>query len=133
MLENLARAITEITTFTNEHRIDAEYHLHRVNELREDTPERNAFWAKFEKRSGVYCILCASGSSAKYIGMSQVDTGSRVFPWIFPRPEQSGTKDNRAVPEDVVLSVVLERQPYMAPALESYLIARLHPEFNRKR
>ena len=133
MRENLAQSLTEITAFTNEHRIDAEFHLHRVNELRDGSETQNLCWARFEKRSGVYCILSADGSKTKYVGMSKVDTGSRVFPWVFPKPAPDGATNSKTDDDDVVLSVVLEKQSYMAPALESYLITRLKPEFNKKR
>lgn len=131
MLENLSNTITEITAFTNEHRIDAQFFLHKVKELCDGSDAQNSRWARFEKRSGVYCILSANEVDIRYIGMSQRDTGGRVFPWIFSKKTETEQDMKTADPEDVVLSIVMEKQPYMAPALESFLIAKLKPRINQ--
>ena len=60
--------------------------------------------------------------------MSEVDTGSRLFHWIFKDNKVS----NAIRKEDMVLSVVLKHQPYMSPALESYLIKELKPKLNAR-
>lgn len=128
MYSELSRAITEIVRFTNQHRIEAEFHIHTVGDLEGAAGVPDEHWARFEKRAGLYAIFDCRGGAVHYAGMSEADTGSRLFGWVF--------KDNKVSEatgsDDLVLSVVLERQPYMSPALESYLIKALRPTLNRR-
>ena len=70
MLENLAKIITAVAKFTNKHLILSEFHIQLVGELWGEfgDEERDASWAKFEKRGGVYCIMSFDSSTIKYIG-----------------------------------------------------------------
>ncbi len=129
MLDNLAKTITEVVRFTNIHRIDVEFYIHTVHELQNDDDNEGRNWAKFEKRPGVYCIFDHLGKDTKYIGMSKSDTGNRLFHWLF-KPN----KINEALDaKDVILSIVLEKQPYMAEALETYLITQVETLLNVKK
>ncbi len=129
MLENLSKAITEAAIFVKQHQIDAEFHLHKVSELNEHSEQQSSYWKKFEKKAGVYCIFGHSGELTKYIGMSQTCTGGRVFKWVY----LANKINDELEPDDVILSIVIEKQAYMAPALESFLIARLSPVFNSRK
>ena len=124
MYDSLSSAITEIVRFTNEHQIEAEFYIHSIGQLKGDVPD--SFWARFEKRPGVYLLFGSTGHALRYIGMSQRDTGTRLFGWLF-RNRLGDEVDH----EDLVLSVVLQ-QEYMAPALESFLISKLNPALNRQ-
>ena len=84
------------------------------------------YWGTFEKKPGVYCVFREQGGTVWYIGMSERDTGTRLYEWLFKKNKLSSVLAD----EDVVLSVVLKEQWYMAPALESYLIAHLQPALN---
>lgn len=126
MNAEIGKAITHIHQFTNRHRIDAEFFFHSVSQLRTPSTEQSGYWSRFEKRGGVYCIFKQNGSSVQYIGMSGRDTGSRLFQWLFAENKVSASLTD----EDLILSVVLANEPYMACALESYLIPRLRPDLN---
>lgn len=129
MYKELSNTITKIVAFTNEHRIDAEFHIHTVGTLGGDHKTApDDYWAKFEKNAGVYVFCSSDGNSIHYVGMSEMDTGNRLYNWLF-----NENKVHRAISSaDLVLSVVLKDQPYMSPALESYLIAKLKPVLNVK-
>lgn len=126
MYVELSRAITEIVRFTNEHRIDAEFHIHTAGQLQGANGTPDAYWARFEKRPGVYVIFDVRKMDVHYVGKSEQDTGSRLYEWMYMDNKVSDAVDK----EDLVLSVVLEKQPYMSPALESYLIGKLSPTLN---
>lgn len=128
MYVELSRAITEIVSFTNQHRIDAEFHIHTAGQLQGANGIPDKYWARFEKRAGVYIIFNSSEGGVHYVGMSQQDTGSRLYGWMY-----KSNKVNTAVEEsDLVLSVVLGEEAYMSPALEAYLIKKLEPNLNAK-
>ncbi len=136
MFPKLAETITAVANFTNKHLINSEFHIHSVEELwgQGDTDKnRDAAWAKFEKRGGVYCVMSNDASIVKYIGMSQSDTGNRLFQWLFPNDSQKTEFSNSLEARDLVISIVLAEQPYMAPALESYLIDEMSPKYNRRK
>lgn len=135
MLENLAKIITAVAKFTNKHFISSEFHIQSVGELWGEfgDEERDASWAKFEKRGGVYCIMSSDSSIVKYIGMSQSDTGQRLFQWLFPYKSQKKELSNSLESDDLILSIVLADEPYMSPALESYLIAKINPKYNQRK
>lgn len=126
MFVEVSRTLTEIVRFTNRHRIDAEFHLHTVGQLQGETEVPDPYWAKFEKYPGVYLIFDVSQSAVRYIGMSERDTGSRLYRWLFKENKVNDVLQSG----DIVLSVVLREQFYMAPALESYLIQKLRPVLN---
>ncbi len=130
MYEKLSNTITRIVQFTNEHKIVADFHIHSVGDLKGKNGCPDTYWAKFEKHAGVYLLLNCDDKTVHYIGMSQTDTGSRLYKWLF----KENNNINKAVSaSDLVLSVVLKKQPYMSPALESYLISKLKPTLNKKR
>jgi hypothetical protein len=130
MYEKLSDTITRIVEFTNKHRISANFHIHSVGDLRGNNKMPDEYWAKFEKYAGVYLIFNSGSKSIHYIGMSKVDTGNRLYHWLFGK----GNKVYEAINDsDLVLSVVLKDQSYMSPALESYLIDKLNPEINTRK
>lgn len=100
--------------------------FHTVGELRNATEMQGQYWATFQKKAGVYCIFEQQGATIRYIGMSERDTGTRLYHWFFNENKVSAVLAD----DDIVLSVVLEEQPYMAPALEAYLITKLKPILN---
>lgn len=122
----VGKLLTEIVRFTNRHRIDAVFHLHTIDQLRTSSDLQAEYWRRFEKNAGVYSIFERRGDAVRYVGMSERDTGSRLFGWLFKENKVSAALSD----EDIVLSVVLADEPYMAPALESYLIAQLAPALN---
>ena len=122
----LSDTITKIVQFTNKHRIEAKFHIHTIGQLTEGTPDEH--WARFEKHAGVYVIFNYQRDAVHYVGMSEVDTGSRLFNWIFRDNKVSNAIDK----EDMVLSIVLKHHPYMSSALESYLIKELDPKLNAR-
>ena len=126
MYKELSNTITTIVEFTNKHRIDAIFHMHSVGDLQGENGIPNKYWAKFEKKSGVYVLLKYGGELIHYVGMSENDTGTRLYNWLF----KENKINNVITPSDLVLSVVLENQSYMSPALESYLITKLKPALN---
>ncbi|MCC6910154.1 MAG: hypothetical protein IT430_19655 [Phycisphaerales bacterium] len=133
MLEKLADTITKITDFTNQHSIAAEFHLHSVSELRNPSDRQADCWRRFEKHPGVYCIFDSTGQAVRYVGMSMCDTGTRLFQWLFPGGRRGPVETSMFVDDDIVLSIVLPKQHYMAPALESFLIDALKPSNNKRR
>ena len=128
MYSHLSEVITEIVNFTNKHQIEAEFHIHTVGDLQGKNGVPDEFWAKFEGSAGVYLIFDNTESGIHYIGMSEKATGARLFQWMF---KDNKVKDAIAV-TDLVLSVVMKEQFYMAPALESYLIDNLSPKLNKR-
>ena len=129
MFKAISQAITEVVQFTNKHRIDAEFHVHTVGQLQGHTGVPDEYWERFEKRAGVYVFFDRQKDSVHYVGMSKWDTGTRLFGWLFKPNKVSEALHS----EDLVLSVVLENEPYMSPALESFLIDRLKPSLNNVR
>ena len=128
MYEELSNTITEIVEFTNKHRINASFHIHTVGDLQGENKVPDEYWAKFEKHAGVYVFFNCDGESVYYIGMSEIDTGNRLANWLF----NENKVYNAISSSDLILSVVLKNQPYMSPALESYLILKLQPVLNIK-
>jgi len=136
MLDNLALTITTVAEFTNKHLISSEFHIQSVGELwgnDGNDKRRDATWAKFEKKGGVYCIMSPKSSDLKYVGMSQSDTGQRLFKWLFPSKSEKNPLSTSLKSSDIVLSIVLADEPYMSPALESYLIAKIQTIFNSRK
>ncbi len=121
MLENLANIMTEVMAFTNNHKIEAEFHLYYIRELQDKSDSQAEYWARFEKNAGVYCIFDSKESHTKYIGMSEKDTGSRLFYWLFKENKLA----EKLLKDDIILSIVLRKEPYMASALETYLIREI--------
>ena len=135
MFDKILKVFSAIIEFSNLHTIEAAYHLHRLGELKGGSDHQDKNWAKFEGKSGVYCIFDSEGEKLKYIGMSQSDTGSRLFQWLFPKTEIELHEVQQAVKDDentLILSIALPSHDYMAPALESFLIEKLKPELNKK-
>jgi|GEM_PF-1551955 len=123
----LSTTITEIVRFTNEHRIDANFHIHTAGDLQGHNGLPDEYWAKFEKFAGVYVFFSADGKQVRYVGMSEKDTGGRLFQWLYTQNKVNDSLTSN----DLVLSIVLKQQPYMSPALESFLIAKLNPQLNK--
>ncbi|MCB1681927.1 MAG: hypothetical protein H6858_08915 [Rhodospirillales bacterium] len=121
MLENLSLIITEVARFTNKHKINAEFHLHYVHELNEGQENQSECWARFERHGGVYCFFDPTGKNVKYIGMSEISTGSRLHYWLYRKNKLTEKIDR----EDIILHIVLEKEPYMASALETYLVQNI--------
>lgn len=128
MYKELSQAITEIVRFTNKHRIEADFHIHTAGQLQGEEGVPDKYWARFEKRAGVYLIFDCSAGGVYYVGMSKRDTGSRLYGWMY----ESNRVNEAVTEEDLVLSVVLESEPYMSPALESFLIDKMEPKLNKK-
>ena len=100
--------------------------MHRVEDLNVENSRQAEYWGRFEKKAGVYCFFDEEADDVKYIGMSHTDTGNRLVGWLF---NENKVKEN-LYPKDVVLSVVLKEEPYMASALEMYLIKEIKPSLN---
>jgi len=124
MYQELSKTINEVVSFTNQHRIEAKFNIHKVGDLRSESPDE--LWASFEKKAGVYVLFNIKDHNVHYVGMSEKDIGARLYGWLF--------KDNKVNKElsdyDFVLTINLSEQPYMSPALESFLISRLSPVLN---
>ena len=126
MYVELSRAVTEVARFMKRHQIEAEFHIHTVGQLQGTSGIPDPYWARFEKRPGVYVLFNCQGGAVHYVGMSQRDTGSRLYGWVF----QPNKVNEALAQDDLVLSVVMEDQSYMSPALESCLIRELRPTLN---
>ncbi|MEZ9229589.1 hypothetical protein AB4259_00705, partial [Vibrio amylolyticus] len=129
MNKELSNTINEVVAFTNLHKIDATFQINTVVSLKDGGDLQNDRWAQFEKKAGVYLLIPAVESDNEgvyYIGMSEKCVGGRVHQWL--------TKKNKVndviEPEDIVLTISLSEQPYMSPALESYLINKLVTRLN---
>lgn len=133
MLDCLAKIMTEVTCFTNKHRIEAQFFLHEVQELKEGGERQNERWKKFEQQAGVYCLFDRKGQSVKYIGMSERDTGGRVFHWLFPKENQETKLQLDIKKKDIILHIVLKSEPYMASSLETFLIQNIETLHNVKK
>ena len=128
MYSHLSSVITEIVSFTNKHQFEADFHIHTVGDLQGTNGSPDDFWARFEGRAGVYLIFDNTENGIHYIGMSEKDTGTRLFQWMYKDNKVNSAVNNT----DLVLSVVMPKQSYMAPALESYLINNLSPKLNKR-
>ncbi len=132
-MTSLSRAFTLIVEFVNSNRIQPEFHIHSVAELTNEEYDVPKNWETFEKFAGVYCFFDQAAERTKYIGMSQKDTGDRLFHWLFPKGESKSKVQEAVEDSDLVVSIVLKTDNHMAPALESFLIGKLKPELNSKR
>lgn len=124
----LSSVITGIVRFTNQHQIEADFHIHTVGDLQGANSDPAELWSRFEGDAGVYIIFDVAGGEVHYIGMSEQDTGTRLFQWLFKENKVKSALNTC----DLVLSIVMPGQPYMAPALESYLIQKLSPKLNKR-
>ncbi len=122
----LSNTINEVVKFTNQHQIDAVFQISTVDDLIGGHSYQDSLWKKFEKKAGVYILMRAEGKNVHYVGMSEKDIGGRLFGWLF----KENKVNDALVSSDIVLTISLERQPYMSPALESYLIAQLETNLN---
>ncbi|KIP67342.1 hypothetical protein SN10_21120 [Vibrio harveyi] len=124
MFQKLSETINEVVSFTNQHRIKAKFNIHQVGDLRNDNPDK--LWASFEKKPGVYVLFSVAENTVHYVGMSERDVGTRLYGWLFKE-----NKVNEALADkDLVLTINLSEEPYMSPALESFLIGKLNPVLN---
>lgn len=128
MYSQLSNAITEVVKFTNKHQIEAEFHIHTVADLQGDNGIPDEFWARFEMFAGVYIFFDNEHGAVHYVGMSECSTGTRVAKWLFEENKVS----EALADTDLILSVVLAEESYMAPALESYLISKMSPKLNAR-
>jgi len=122
----LTNAINTVVNFTNLHRIEAVFQINTKKDLLNGGKSQDERWSKFEKKAGVYLFIPENDEGIQYIGMSEKDVGSRVHQWLI--------KDNKVSrvtePNDIILTISLDKQPYMSPALESYLISHLDTKLN---
>jgi len=124
----LSNTINEVVRFTNLHNIEAVFQINSVKDLLEGGDNQDERWRKFEKKAGVYLFIPTEEQAIHYIGMSEKDVGTRVFQWLVKENKVSNEiKDKK---KHTVLTISLENQPYMSPALESYLITKLEPKLN---
>jgi hypothetical protein len=128
MNKELSNTINKVVEFTNKHRIDAMFNINTVDDLTGGHECQNGLWSGFEKKAGVYIFMKEAGDSIYYVGMSENDVGTRLYNWLFKK-----NKVNDEIHKaDIVLTITLKDQPYMSPALESYLIANLETKLNIK-
>lgn len=122
----LSNTVNEVVKFTNQHQINAVFQINTVDDLTAGHPYQDSLWAKFEGKAGVYILMRAEGQGVHYIGMSEKGIGGRLYGWLFkPNKVNDAVKSS-----DIVLTITLEEQSYMAPALESYLISKLETNLN---
>lgn len=126
MYRALSKTINEVVRFTNQHRIEASFNIHQVGDLRSDGDETSARWKTFEKNPGVYVIFDVSDRQVHYIGMSEQDIGTRLYSWLF----KENKVNNVLLSTDIILTINLNEESYMSPALESFLIGHLGPSLN---
>ena len=126
--DEIGRVVTAISDFTRERDIAPKFYFHTVEQLKGESDNPDAYWARFEEQAGVYCFF--SKAEILYIGMSSYDTGDRLDKWLFKDNDKSAALES----DHVVLSVVLkDEEAYMAPALEWYLIGEFAPILNRRK
>ena len=54
MYSELSKALNEVVSFTNKHRITAKFNIHSVGDLQGKNGTPDIYWATFEKKAGVY-------------------------------------------------------------------------------
>ena len=129
MYSELSKALNEVVSFTNKHRITAKFNIHSVGDLQGKNGTPDIYWATFEKKAGVYILLDVASENSHYIGMSESDIGTRLYNWLY---KENNIK-NAVTEKDIVFTINLTDEPYMSRALEAFLIERLNPILNKRR
>ncbi len=132
-MNKLSDIITKVNEFAIKHNMECEINVFKGEELwaEGENPDRDANWAKFEKKAGVYCLIDDKEDDIIYIGESSTNVGNRLNNWILqPKTDKEIEIYNNLKNGDLIITVSLDKNAYLAKSLESFLISAFETKFN---
>ena len=135
-MDLLDKVLTEIKNLSSKHNIDMTVNIFKGKELwsEGEDEKRNSNWSLFEEKAGVYCFISKTKDSIKYIGESSVNVGNRLNNWFLnPKKEKEIEISKNLEDEDYIIIFTIDKQKYMARAVEAFLLSIFDTEFNVKK
>lgn len=113
--------------FSKKHKFTYKMHIFKKKDLWDNANanEEHLNWAKFEKKPGVYII--STNNEVVYVGMSNVDTGNRLFSHFTNEQKLAEITDE----SDIAVLEFPKKYNSLTSALESFLIDKYSPVLNK--
>ena len=121
------KSIKEAEKYAKKHNFTYKLHTFKKKELwdSDNKDEEHRNWAEFEKKPGVYII--STNKKIVYIGMSNVDTGTRLLQHFTNNEKLAEIIDE----SDIAVLTFSKEYNSLTSALESYLIDKYNPVLNK--
>ena len=135
-MNSLSKILTKINYLSSKHNIEMKINIFKGIELWSEgkDKERDSRWSLFEEKAGVYCFISKAKDKILYIGESSVNVGNRLNSWFLnPQKEKEIEIYNNLEDEDYIIIFTIDKQKYMARAVESFLLSVFDTKFNVKK
>ena len=135
-MNSLSEILSEINYISSKHNIDIKVNIYKGIELWSEgkDKERDSRWSLFEEKAGVYCFISKSKDRIIYIGESSINVGNRLNSWFLnPRKEKEVEISNNLEDDDYIIIFTIDKQKYMAKAVETFLLSKFDTKFNVKK